>query len=437
MKILRKSIRKTLAITGTVAMTSLVAIPVAINPWFSQDSYAVDQAHQGAGQQGGKGGGQGAKGSGQGQGGSKSVFDKILSIFSSDEEADDDSDRPEWAQGNREDNPHIGGSMGRPDGAGTKKGDEYGDLWVVLRDNDGNPILDSNGQVQPVIVVGDTLVVIQLVDTDGDGKYEVPAEYADAVQEVELGRSNVVRSPTKVLDHSLTEVLSKLDGLTLGTSPNLTLDAGGRLIVDGSAIDSPLENLALYSALLTAVDSNSDGLLEVVVNYTGEGGSGTYTFLVPTTSQLDLAASLLAAGSDKTASLTVDRVVTVNSFLGVDDELATLIANYTYDGASTVYKDTSVWVNVQVAGADTPADLSDDIYQSVEVNLVDGATITYDGQTITVPGVSFETIANTVDENADGILNDLDTLDKDGVDAFTQAVDDALQVIEFSHESGL
>ncbi|NOR71775.1 MAG: hypothetical protein GQ532_19160, partial [Methylomarinum sp.] len=212
--------------------------------------------------------------------------------------------------------------------------------------------------------------------------------------------------------------------------------ASGRLIVDGTAIDSPLENLALYQALLLATDSNEDGVLEVNVTYSGESGSGTYVFLVPTSSQMDLAASLLAAASDKTASLSVDRIVTASSFLDVNDELAVLVTDYTYAGAAATYGDTTVWINVQVAGLGTE-DLADDIYKSVEVNLVTGATVIYDGQTITVPGVTFETVANTVDENSDGVLDPIDAADSNGIDGFTQAVDDALQVIEFVHDFGL
>jgi len=70
----------------------------------------------------------------------------------------------------------------------------------------------------------------------------------------------------------------------------------------------------------------------------------------------------------------------------------------------------------------------------VEVNLITGATVTYDGQEIFVPGVSFETVPNTVDENNDGILDTNDTNDLDGIDGFTQATDDALQVIEYVHD---
>ena len=213
------------------------------------------------------------------------------------------------------------------------------------------------------------------------------------------------------------------------------LDAGGRLIIDGSTIDSPLENLALYQALLLA--PVVDGYVQLSIDYQGETGSGTYTFLVSESDQLDLAASLLAAGSDKTAALTVDRVVNVSEFLGVADALGDLVTGYTYDGTTLTYN-SEVWINVQIAGMDTPLDLSDDVYQSVAVNLVNGTTIILnDGSQLDVPGVSFETVPNTVDENGDNELTAADAGDLDGIDGFTQAADDALQVIEYVHDSGI
>jgi hypothetical protein len=410
---------------ATMITASLGLISVHNSVAMADEHSSADHGSSDHGQHKGTGGKRGEGKGADGRGGADSVRGKILSTM------DDDSDAPAWARGNRELNPHSKGSQGKPEGGGTKKGDEYGDLWVILRDNNGDPILDANGQVQPIIIVDGLPVVVQLTDPDGDGHYELPTEYTDAVQEVELGRSNVTRSPSQVILHSLEEALSKLDGMTL-TSDMLT--EAGMLVVDGATIDSPLENLALYQALLTSSDANDDGMLEVSVDYSGESGSGTYTFLVPESVQLDLAASLLAAGSDKTAALTVDRVVTVSQFLDVDDELSTLLNSYVYDGSSITYGATTTWINVQVDGMDTPTDLSDDIYQTVEVNLVTGTTITYNGDEIVVPGVSFVAVPNTVDENDDGVLDSNDTGDFDGIDGFTQAADDALQVIEYVHD---
>lgn len=415
-----------ITINRRLTLATLIAAAIGFTSIYNTTAFAEEHGSSSDhGQQKGAGAKKGEGKGADGRGGADSVRGKILSTM------EDDSDAPAWAKGNRELNPHSKGTQGKPGTAGSKKGDDYGDLWVVLRDDNGDPVLDANGQVQPIIIVDGQPVVVQLTDPDGDGHYEVPAEYTDALQEVELGRSNVTRSPDHVILHSLEEALSKLDGLTLTSD---MLSEAGMLIVGDATIDSPLENLALYQALLTSTDSNNDGLLEVSVDYSGESGSGSYTFLVPESAQLDLAASLLAAGSDKTAALTVDRVVTVSEFLNVDDQLSSLISNYVYDGASTTYGTSTAWINVQVDGLDTPADFSDDIYQSVEVNLVSGATITYDGQEIFVPGVSFVSVPSSVDNNNDGILDANDDGYLDGIYGFTQATDDALQVIEFVHD---
>lgn len=432
MKTLKTTTLNALCNSKKVVLTTLIASAMGLAPLTATTALADDHGGAGGGQKGaqqkGKGSMSGDSSKGHG-GGSGQVKGKILSTMD-----DSDSDAPAWAKGQKELNPHRPGSEGKPGTAGSKKGDDYGDLWVLLRDNNGVPILDENGQEQPIVIIDGVPTVVQLEDPDGDGHYELPAEYADLVQEVELGRSNVTRAPSSVLEHSLEEALSKLDGLTLTTD---MVTESGMLVVDGATIDSPLENLALYQALLLASDTNNDGVLEMSVDYSGESGSGTYTFLVPASVQLDLAASLLAAGSDKTASLTVDRVATVSDFLGVSEQLSNLLDNYTYDGSATSYGDTTTWVNVQVDGLSTPDDLSDDIYQPVELNLVTGTTITYNGTEIHVPGVSFETIPNTIDENLDGILDSNDEGDLDGMDGFTQATDDALQVIEFVHDFGL
>src|SRR5690606_27424240 len=100
-------------------------------------SSSVAAEHSGSGKGGsdshGSRGGQGGKGgSGEkGQGGSRmggghGAVDKIFRVDASEEE---DSDRPEWAgvKGGK------AGGGGKPFGAGTKKGDLYGDMYILLR----------------------------------------------------------------------------------------------------------------------------------------------------------------------------------------------------------------------------------------------------------------------------------------------------------------
>lgn len=356
------------------------------------------QAAEGSGSGGGHEGGSGGKQQGKGaankgsqtkRGGNHEI-DRILGEDASEE----DSDRPPWAMGNKEANPHSGTSGSK--GGSTKKGTDYGDIWVILRDDEGTPILDAvNGNVQPCL----DLACTTYVQLTADG--ELPAEYTSQVIGVEFGRLNVARSPSKVTEHSLVEALSKLDGGTLGV--DVTLDPAGRLVVDGSAIDSPLENLALYVALLTAPVKDGVVTLSITTNVEGSGDT-TYTFSVPEDVRLDLAASMLAAASDKTGDLTVDEIVNISKFLGVDDELAALVGDYTYD-RDTIYGDVSVWVLKQSTDAD-----GNTIYIPTEVDVIDVVTFN------TTPAI-------------DG--------DANGIDRFTQAADDAVQVLEYVHDNAI
>ena len=354
------------------------------------DFSTVAQAAEGSG---GKGAGQGAAGGQRGgagekggkpsslRGGNKSIRDILAG-------EDEDSDRPAWAGGEKELNPHRGeGSAG----GDTKKGGDYGDIWVILRDDLGNPILDANNNIQPCLDEACT----QVIQLTADG--ELPPEYADSVIAVEFGRLNIARSPDSVLEHSLVEALAKLDDGVFGET--VTLDPSGRLVIDGDAIDSPLENLALYEALLTT--PAVDGVVTLSVSTTVEGeGNVTYTFSVPESVRLDLAASALAAASDKTGSLNVDEVVNISKFLEVDDELAALVGDYTYDRTDT-YGDVTVWVLVET---------SPGVFTATEVNVIDE--------------VNFNTLP-TIDA------------DNDGIDRFAQAADDSVQVLEFVHDSAL
>jgi hypothetical protein len=274
------------------------------------------EGHKGAGAGGSKQGGQadGTKGSG-----GKKGMDKVL------EEGEDDSDRPAWAQGNKEANPHSGG--GKPGDAGSKKGDDYGDLIVLLR----NPITG-----EPIVENGEYLVCLDVACTSTvptvDG--EVPAGVTAI--EVDFGRASVGRAPSKVTDHSLDEAIAKLtaDGAVI------SVDTAGRITitVDGvtSTIDSPLENLALYIDLMSGLASSSTSQTEAAL-----GSLAT----------LDTAASLLAGVSDKTGDITVDYVVYYNvivdlvkagefydfsTFSYTRDFPTDYVYNYTLDGGVTI-----------------------------------------------------------------------------------------------------
>lgn len=137
----------------------------------------------------------------------------------------------------------------------TNKGEIFGDLWALIRDEDGVPILDANNCPQPVSVNGGT--VPMAFDPDS-GECAIVEGYEDDVIELELGRLNVVRvalTNPRVLDRALYDVMNSINA-----SVGLKLDLSGRLaygVDDGTGaldyyqtVDSPLAGLALYWALM-------------------------------------------------------------------------------------------------------------------------------------------------------------------------------------------
>lgn len=363
--------KRLLTAAVATAAFALIGDIVLERPLLIDSAYAQQGQGQGGKGAGGTGGHKGQGGSGADSAAGKTgVKGKVLRGDVTTEE-DSDSDRPAWAKGNREANPHAQGG-GQPTGSGTKKGDEYGDLWIVLRDPiTGLPVLDANGNVQPIIKLSDgTTQVIQLTE-EGD----VPEEYAAYLQEVDFGRLSVSRSPEKVILKSLTEVTDKITADSV-----LSLDPSGRLVIDGATVDSPLENLALYIALLTnssALSAEDKAKLEAL--------PGDLT---------TLAASLLAGAADKTSNIGIDLVAYENIIAGVSTPTAYYdYSTYDYDRADT-YSGTITYYVQKTDGTIVPVTESiyDAVFNSVPYSATDG-----------------------------------------GITAFAQAADDALQVIEFVH----
>uniref|UniRef100_UPI0025B9C417 membrane lipoprotein lipid attachment site-containing protein n=1 Tax=Marinilabilia sp. TaxID=2021252 RepID=UPI0025B9C417 len=218
---------------------------------------------------------------------------------------DIDSDRPDWANGNTSQNPHIK----KNDESGTSRGGDYGDLYVLLRDENGKPeMIEIEGEwyVRPIDANGLPL------ELDLEGELLFP-ELATAV---EFGRLNIVRSPQDVLDQAFEEAMKTL------TAPNavITLDFCGRLTStydlwsEGEltrytkTIDSPRENMALYQYLLKWLFKPTDD----GPNRLAFLGQEPYNF-----NPLDLATACLAAGSDKTGTITLDEMIYINGFANV------------------------------------------------------------------------------------------------------------------------
>ena len=360
-------------------------------------------AQQGTGKQvqGGVSGGAAGAGHGQGQGGQVGrdgagaglggIFKDITGM---DDPVDDAPSAAEAGQGRPALTGQAGSAAaggkggaggGQPATAGSKKGDLFGDLWIILRDDNGVPILTEDGYVQPIDADGN------LIALDEEGH---PVDETLTV-EVELGRLNVGRAPNKVLDTRADEVIALLSSATA-----LATDAAGRLVltVDGEekTIDSPLENLAIYLSLLTT---------GTIPGLTPDDLVGTdYDFLVDgqyTQEDLDASAAFLAAATDKTGVFTSDEIAYINAFLGINlatdgDVTYSVIdyASFSYDRSDS-YEDVMATVLVQQ---------DDGTYVAKEVNI-------------------YDVVFSSVDVSAAGSL-----------DAYTLAAEDARLVIEFIHE---
>lgn len=368
----------------------------------------------------GNGGGAGG-GQGQMRQGAGSTLEQRILRDDLAEEPGEDSDRPEWAgrEGDRDQTPGGGN-----EGGDRMKGVLYGDLYVILRDANGVPILNDGGFVQPIAFEVDAEGnIVPVLDENGDyvllplneegeiDPSQIPEGETWVAAEVEFSRLSIGRSPDRVLDQALSEAY-----LALTEADSVTLDPGGRITVtiDGveQTFDSPLINLALYIDLLNygnliLRDADGDPILD-------EGGN--VQPLLPTAilpdsntalsqADLDLAASLFAAAADKTSVVTVDMVVYMNSILGIEGTLAdgyVDFSTYSYDRAAAL----------------------DGITATVLVEQPDGSYI-----------VKEVAVLDAVFGGADGVFDPAtENVTASMVDGFTAASDDALQVLEFIHD---
>ena len=224
-----------------------------------------------------------------------------------------------------------GGGNGGPGGGGSGGGELFGDLLVVLRNADGvpdyMPIDDEHGtSYYPLPIKHDEITELPVPDAATrlyetfalDIEGDMVPEAGFIAKEVEFGRLNLTRSPQRVLDQAMDEVLNTIGAATV---TDVKTDASGRLVVihnaedwmvnidddpandefDDKTIDSPRENMAIYQELMTYQFTRR---LTVLSQF----GFSDADFLF-------LAAGALAAGSDKTGFINVDEVCYLNEWL--------------------------------------------------------------------------------------------------------------------------
>lgn len=372
-------------VVGTATAIALATAFISFTP--------DDAVSQGQGLRAGQGG-QGSQGGGgirsDGRGGTSiegRIFrgkgERVIIILE-----DDDSDRPPWAQGNRDENPHAQGG-GQPTGAGDKKGDLFGDLVVVVRDpvtglpeyvtvtredDDGNPV-----SVDELQICTDANCTESVLTVFG----EIPEDVTPV--EVDFGRAAIARAPDKVISQALNDAVTKLQTADDGS---ITTDDAGRITftIEGISftIDSPRENLALYIELMDALanDNTESDLVEAL------GDLAT----------LNTAAALFAGVADKTGDISLDYVYYQNRIVDLD---------YVESGDDSYYDFSTFTYDRNFA--------TDYTY----VVTLDGGQ-TFDNATLDI---------NAYLDEINGALPDAN----DKADLFAAAADDAVEVIELIH----
>ncbi len=324
-------------------------------------------------------------------------------------------------------------------GGGGGGGELFADLYVLLRDLDpsdgggnGEPVLDSNGQTIPIgldTATGDTFPIYYVEGTEGD--FEIPADLLPYVQEVVLERANLARSTPDVIAAALEEALAKIANGTV-----VATDASGRIVVDGATIDSPRENFALYQLIMNA--GGSDSWTDVLANAATN---------LPT-KIADLLASgwdptgLVAGAFSKFVPISMDAVLTVNTFLDINEVTGTgetlQIDYFSFNNGTTeafdydrVERYGDLWVKWYQDMDGDPTDL--EMVQRTLLDAVWGSDNDGDGVNDVGTGVNWTDEYITL--SADGLSFETVAATNAGVNDWTQAVEDARSVIFHIHES--
>ncbi len=156
-------------------------------------------------------------------------------------------------------------------------------------------------------------------DSDGQGPKSKPTEgrgggrpvwAKEGIPEVELGRLNVARSPSQVLDRQLKEALAtwvpttkEPTGITIAQLYSMTASQFAAYVLANFKttgfvmIDSPLANLALLRDLLVDSRTQLTGVTPASVN--------------------NLAAIFIGSAADKSIPITTDTVIALTTIMGL------------------------------------------------------------------------------------------------------------------------
>ncbi|TFG80722.1 MAG: hypothetical protein E4H19_15375 [Chromatiales bacterium] len=254
--------------------------------------------------------------------------------------------------------PGGGGGSGGGS-AGSAAGALYGDLYVIERDGNGAPVLRSKSILgvtytcQQPLAASCVMLPLNYDKTDFNPELEdacaVQAASADLLQAVSFGRESVSRAPATVIDKSYGEALKSINltAPSCGDSRAIKLDPAGRItlcipqedtgLYAWKTIDAPLENLGLYRAAMTSgcfgpVTDNVVGEEGVRITVTIELSVGAKGYLAAsglghlvcngttsvTREDMLSAAVFIAAGADKGSPVTLDEIINLNNYLGVN-----------------------------------------------------------------------------------------------------------------------
>lgn len=250
---------------------------------------------------------------------------------------------------------------GGEQGGGPANGDLYGDLYQILRDVNGVPVLyehtDGNFYVKPTDANGDTLAFF--INDEGEQDF-----YGAEPIEVEISRLNIIRALDRVLDNAMKEVVAVI------SQHNIIFDPGGRIVgeVNGvyTTIESPLANMTIYKKIMPFQ----------TVGDLFDGASSVTGFIKGMDDML-LAAACLAGATNKESTMTIDQLVYFNTFAELTGEnpLTDRVGNkyYNFEGFKhnrEMYKDRYLDV-IKIVGTSVARDTMS-VFEFMEWGSYDG-----------------------------------------------------------------